>query len=181
MTELYWEILGRIEGEDVTREGLLDTPKRAAKAIKELTVGYQMDPQEILNNAIFHEECDEMVIVRNIEFHSLCEHHILPFWGSVDVAYIPNKKIIGLSKIPRIVDIFAKRLQVQERLTNQIAETLQDLLDPQGIGVVCRGQHMCMIMRGIQKQNADMVTNSMKGALRDDLSARQEFLSMIKE
>ena len=179
MIEQYLEILKQV-GEDPDREGLLKTPARAAKAIEDLTSGYKMDPIKILNEAVFHEECDEMVIVRDIEFHSLCEHHILPFMGSVDVAYVPKGKIIGLSKIPRIVDMYAKRLQVQERLTQQIANALKELLDPAGVGVVCRGQHTCMSMRGVQKQNAYMITNAMEGVFRNDQMARQEFLSMIK-
>ena len=180
MVEQYLDILKQI-GEDPEREGLLKTPARAAKAIQELTSGYNMDPVKILNEAVFHEDCDEMIIVQGIEFHSLCEHHILPFWGSVDVAYVPRGKIIGLSKIPRIVDMYSKRLQVQERLTEQIGNALEDLLDPAGVAVVCRGKHTCMSMRGVQKQNASMITNAMKGVFMDNHSARQEFLAMIKE
>ena len=179
MVSDYLEILKKI-GEDPQREGLLKTPARAAKAMMDLTSGYDMDPVEILNEAVFHEDCDEMIIVRDIEFHSLCEHHILPFMGSIDVAYVPKGKIIGLSKIPRIVDMFSRRLQVQERLTQQIANALKELLDPAGVGVVCRGQHTCMSMRGVQKQNAYMITNAMEGVFRKDYAARQEFLSMIK-
>ena len=179
MVKEYLKILKDI-GEDPQREGLLKTPARAAKAIYDLTSGYGMDPIKILNEAVFHEDCDEMIIVRDIEFHSLCEHHILPFMGSIDVAYVPNGKIIGLSKIPRIVDMYAKRLQVQERLTQQVATALQELLEPKGVGVVCRGQHTCMSMRGVQKQNAYMITNAMEGVFRDNHSARQEFLAMIK-
>lgn len=179
MVKQYLEILKDI-GEDPQREGLLKTPARAAKAIYDLTSGYDMDPVKILNEAVFHEDCDEMIIVRDIEFHSLCEHHILPFMGSIDVAYVPDGKIIGLSKIPRIVDMYAKRLQVQERLTEQIAGALQELLEPKGVGVVCRGQHTCMSMRGVQKQNAYMITNAMKGVFLEKPEARHEFLSMIK-
>ena len=179
MVSDYLEILKKI-GEDPQREGLLKTPARAAKAMMDLTSGYDMDPVEILNEAVFTEDCDEMIIVRDIEFYSLCEHHILPFMGSVDVAYVPKGKIIGLSKIPRIVDMFSRRLQVQERLTQQIANALKELLDPAGVGVVCRGHHTCMSMRGVQKQNAYMITNAMEGVFRDNHSARQEFLAMIK-
>ena len=180
MVHHYLHILESI-GEDPNREGLLKTPARAAQAMKDLTAGYSMDPAVILNDAVFKDEnCDQMIIVRDIEFHSLCEHHLLPFIGSCDVAYVPNGKIIGLSKIPRIVDIFARRLQVQERLTQQVADTLTDLLDPLGVAVACRAQHTCMSMRGVQKQDAYMITNAMEGVFRKDHSARQEFLAMVK-
>ena len=179
LADNFKSILNQV-GEDTEREGLLKTPERAAKAIQDLTSGYSMDPIKILNEAVFHEDCDQMIIVRDIEFHSLCEHHILPFMGTCDVAYVPNGKIIGLSKIPRIVDMYAKRLQVQERLTQQVANALTELLDPKGVAVVCRGQHTCMSMRGVQKQNAYMITNAMEGVFRENHSARQEFLQMIK-
>ena len=180
LSQNFEEILSHI-GEDIEREGLLKTPERAAKAIHDLTSGYTMDPIKILNEAVFHEDCDEMIIVRDIEFHSLCEHHILPFMGSCDVAYVPNGKIIGLSKIPRIVDMYARRLQVQERLTQQVADALTELLNPKGVGVICKARHTCMSMRGVQKQNAYMITNAMEGVFRENHSARQEFLAMIKQ
>ncbi|NOY61327.1 MAG: GTP cyclohydrolase I FolE, partial [Calditrichaeota bacterium] len=141
-------------GEDPDREGLLKTPERVEKAMRFLTKGYKADIDKVLNNAIFHEECEEMVIVRNIEFYSMCEHHILPFYGKCHVAYLPKGKIIGLSKIPRIVDVFARRLQVQERMTRQIANVLQEILQPYGVAVVCEGKHLCMMMRGVEKQNS---------------------------
>ena len=179
MENYYLSILETI-GEDPEREGLLKTPARAAKAMEDLTSGYFVNPKQLLNNAVFHGNYDQMVVVRDIEFHSLCEHHLLPFMGSCDVGYVPNGKIIGLSKIPRIVDMFSRRLQVQERLTNQIADTLTDLLDPLGVAVMCKAQHTCMSMRGVQKQDAYMITSAMEGVFRKDHSARQEFLSMIK-
>ena len=150
-SEHFSKILKEI-GEDPQREGLIKTPARAANALKYLTSGYEIDVEEILNGAIFEDEtCDQMVVVRDIEFYSLCEHHILPFWGKCNVAYVPDGKIIGLSKIPRIVDMYARRLQVQERLTQQIADELTRQLDPKGVGVICKGQHTCMSMRGVQK------------------------------
>ena len=165
--------------ENVNREGLRDTPDRASKAFQFLTSGYNQNPHEILNNAIFEEEYDQMIIVRDIEFYSLCEHHILPFFGKCHVGYIPNGRVIGLSKIPRLVDIFSRRLQVQERLTEQIADSIIELLEPLGAGVIMEAQHTCMSMRGVQKQDSYMVTNSMKGIFRKQFEPRKEFLSMI--
>jgi GTP cyclohydrolase IA len=167
-------------GEDPQREGLLSTPKRSEKALKFLTSGYETDLASIVNGAIFNEKCDEMVIVKDIEFFSLCEHHLLPFYGKAHVAYIPNNKIIGLSKIPRIVDMFARRLQVQERLTRQVAECLQDLLDAQGVGVIMEARHFCMMMRGVEKQHSGTVTSTMLGVMRQRKESRDEFLSLIR-
>jgi GTP cyclohydrolase I len=166
-------------GEDPSREGLLRTPRRVASAYEFLTEGYRQDIRKILNGAIFTEEYSEMVIVKEIDFHSLCEHHLIPFFGKAHIAYIPNGKIIGLSKLPRIVDVFSRRLQVQERLTQQIASTLYEVLDPLGVGVVVEARHMCMMMRGVQKQNAIATTSAMLGIFREDVKTRQEFLSLI--
>ena len=166
-------------GEDPTREGLINTPERVAKAWDFFSQGYRANVEEIVNGAIFEEDCSEMVVVRDIEFFSMCEHHMIPFFGRCHVGYLPNKKIIGLSKIPRIVDAFSQRLQVQERLTSQIAETLMDILDPIGVGVVMEGRHLCMQMRGVQKQNSFASTSSMVGQFRDSAETRSEFLSII--
>ena len=166
-------------GEDPKREGLLSTPSRYAKALQFMTKGYKIDPEEVLNKAIFHEQYDEMVVVKDIEMYSLCEHHMLPFFGKVHVAYIPNGKIVGLSKVARLVEIYARRLQVQERLTTQIAETIQRLLNPCGVGVVIEAKHLCMMMRGVEKQNSSMVTSAMLGDFRTDPSTRKEFLTLI--
>ncbi len=166
-------------GEDPQREGLLRTPERVARAYEELLAGYGADPQQILNGAVFEVDYDEMVLVRDIEFYSLCEHHLLPFIGRVHVAYLPQGKVIGLSKIPRLVEMFARRLQVQERMTRQIADTLQELLNPRGVAVVVEGVHLCAVMRGVKKHNARMVTSAMLGAFRTDLATRQEFLDNI--
>jgi len=166
-------------GEDPEREGLKRTPERVASMYSELLVGYHADPKKIVNDALFDVKYDEMVIVRDIEFYSLCEHHLLPFMGRVHVAYIPNGKVIGLSKIPRIVDMFARRLQVQERMTRQIADLIRDTLNPQGVAVVVEGLHMCMMMRGVKKHNARMTTSAMHGAFRSNLATRQEFLDNI--
>lgn len=166
-------------GEDPGRDGLQRTPERVARMYAELLSGYSMDPAAIVNEALFDVKYDEMVIVRDIEFYSLCEHHMLPFLGRVHVAYIPNGKVIGLSKIPRIVDMFARRLQVQERMTRQIADFLRDLLHPQGVAVVVEGLHLCMMMRGVRKHNARMTTSAMHGAFRANLATRQEFLDNI--
>jgi GTP cyclohydrolase IA len=171
-------ILTRI-GEDPEREGLLKTPYRVAKAWHFLTRGYGKDLDEVLNGAIFEEEYNEMVIVKDIDYYSMCEHHLLPFFGKCHVAYIPNKKIVGLSKIPRIVDVFAQRLQVQERMTQQIADALQQALQPMGVAVVCEGRHMCMMMRGVQKQNSVATTSEMLGAFRTNSKTREEFLRLI--
>lgn len=167
-------------GEDPTREGLVDTPKRVKKAYEFLTKGYSEDPKKVLNNAVFTEKYDDMVIVKDIEVFSLCEHHLLPFFGKCHVAYIPKGKIVGLSKIVRLVDIFARRLQVQERLTNQIAHTIQETLNPYGVGVILEAKHMCMVMRGVEKQNSVATTSSMLGVFRKSLSTREEFLRLIK-
>lgn len=166
-------------GENPEREGLKRTPERVARMYAELFSGYKADPIAVVNDAIFDVKYDEMVIVRDVEFYSLCEHHMLPFMGRVHVAYIPDGKVIGLSKIPRIVDIFARRLQVQERMTRQIADLIRDLLHPQGVGVVVEGLHLCMMMRGVQKHNARMTTSAMHGAFRANLATRQEFLENI--
>ncbi len=166
-------------GEDVDREGLLRTPHRVAKSYEELLSGYRMDPRAVINEAVFNVAYDEMVVVRNIEFYSLCEHHMLPFIGHVHVAYIPSDKVIGLSKIPRIVDLFSRRLQVQERMTKQIAEYIDVVLNPRGVAVVAEGLHMCMMLRGVKKQNARMTTSAMLGAFRNNLSTRMEFLESI--
>jgi len=175
---IYREMLAFV-GEDPAREGLLRTPHRVIESLKFLTRGYEQNVQTLLNGAIFHEDYDDMVLVKNIEFYSLCEHHMLPFYGKVHVAYIPNGKIVGLSKIPRLVDMFARRLQVQERLTTQIAEALEEALQPLGVAVVVEGAHMCMLMRGVQKQGASMVTSHVMGAFRSDRATRQEFMALI--
>jgi len=167
-------------GEDPEREGLADTPKRVDKAFRFLTAGYAQSAAEVVHGAIFHEKYDEMVLVRDIDFYSLCEHHMLPFYGKAHVAYVPNGRIIGLSKIPRLVDVFSRRLQVQERLTVQIAESLQEYLEPLGVAVVIEAAHLCMMMRGVQKQNTKMVTSSVLGCFRDEDSARNEFLNLLK-
>jgi len=166
-------------GEDPAREGLQRTPERVARMYVELLAGYSMDPATIVNEALFDVKYDEMVIVRDIEFYSLCEHHLLPFLGRVHVAYIPDGKVLGLSKIPRVVDMFARRLQVQERMTRQIADFLRDLLHPQGVAVVVEGLHLCTMMRGVRKHNARMTTSAMHGAFRANLATRQEFLDNI--
>ena len=176
---LFTKILENL-GEDPSRQGLVKTPLRAAKAMEFLTSGYHQDIDDILNGAIFDEDYDEMVIVREIEFYSLCEHHILPFWGKCHVGYLPRNRIIGLSKIPRIVDMFARRLQVQERLTREIAEALETALDPRGVAVVIEGQHLCMMARGVEKQAPKMATNVMRGAFREDSSTRAEFLRCVQ-
>lgn len=166
-------------GENPEREGLLNTPKRVAKAYEFLTSGYKKNIEEVLNNAIFSESYDEMVIVKDIDFYSLCEHHMLPFFGKVHVAYIPNGKIVGLSKIPRIVDVFARRLQVQERMTKEIAETLNKYLEPRGVAVVAEAVHMCMMMRGVQKQNSYATTSSVHGVFKEDPKTRNEFINLL--
>jgi GTP cyclohydrolase I len=166
-------------GEDKDREGLISTPKRVTEAYEFLTKGYKQDIKEVLNDAIFTEKYDEMVLVKNIDFYSLCEHHMLPFYGKVHVAYIPNGKIVGLSKIPRIVDVFARRLQVQERMTQQIAETLDEYLQPIGVAVVSEAYHMCMMMRGVEKQNSSATSSAMLGVFKDDAKTRGEFLNLI--
>ncbi|MBI4731844.1 MAG: GTP cyclohydrolase I FolE [Chloroflexi bacterium] len=169
----------RAIGEDPARDGLQRTPERVARMYAELLSGYYADPYSVVNGAIFEVQYDEMVLVRDIEFYSLCEHHMLPFLGRVHVAYLPDGKILGLSKIPRIVDLFARRLQVQERMTRQIADFIRDLLHPKGVGVVVEALHLCMSMRGVQKHNARMTTSAMHGAFRANLATRQEFLENI--
>ncbi len=166
-------------GEDPEREGVQGTPQRLAKSLRFLTSGNQMRIEDIVNGALYSVAYDEMVIVKDIEVFSLCEHHLLPFYGKCHVAYLPNKKVIGLSKIPRIVDMFARRLQIQERLTNQIARTIQDSIQPQGVGVVMEARHLCMMMRGVEKQHSQTVTSAMMGAFRDQQKTREEFLSLV--
>ncbi len=168
-------------GEDPERQGLKRTPERVAKAYEFLTQGYNQDIEEVLNNAIFEEKYDEMVIVKDIDFYSMCEHHLLPFYGKVHIAYIPNKKIVGLSKIPRIVEVFARRLQVQERMTQEICDTIEKYLSPRGVAVVCEGYHMCMMMRGVQKQNSITTTSAMHGIFKEDSRTRTEFLNLIAQ
>jgi GTP cyclohydrolase I len=172
------EILTQI-GENPEREGLIKTPERVAKAYEYLTSGYRKDIKQVLNGAVFEEEYDEMVIVKDIDFFSMCEHHMLPFYGKIHVAYIPNGKIVGLSKIPRIVDIFARRLQVQERMTQEIAKTIDEYLNPAGVGVVAEAYHMCMMMRGVEKQNSYTLTSAMYGDFKTDARTRGEFLDLI--
>ena len=167
-------------GEDPTREGLMGTPNRVARMYGELLSGYSVDPIELLNGALFDVEHEQMVIVTNIEFQSLCEHHMLPFTGFANVAYVPNKQVVGLSKIPRIVDMYAQRLQIQERMTKQIAETVSTLVEPLGVGVTLTGSHMCSTIRGVRKQNSLMTTNFMTGSLRSDSLLRSEFLTQIQ-
>ena len=166
-------------GEDPAREGLVRTPERVARAYQEILAGYQTDPVQLVNGALFNVDYDEMVIVKDIEFYSLCEHHMLPFFGKAHVAYVPKGRVIGLSKIPRIVDMFAHRLQVQERMTQQIAEFIQEVINPWGVGVVIEGQHLCMMMRGIKKEQAKMTTSAMLGGFRKRLETRMEFLNRI--
>ena len=177
--ELVKEMIVRL-GEDPEREGLVRTPERVHKAYEHLTRGYQEDPQAMLKKALFTVTYDEMVIVKDVEMFSLCEHHMLPFFGKVHVAYIPNGKVIGLSKIPRLIEIFSRRLQIQERLTTQIAETIQHAIEPQGVGVVIEARHLCMMMRGVEKQHSAAVTSSMLGCFRDEQETRTEFLSLIR-
>jgi GTP cyclohydrolase IA len=166
-------------GEDPGREGLVKTPGRSAQALKFLTSGYRMSIDRILNGALFTVTYDEMVIVKDIEFFSLCEHHLLPFYGKVHVAYLPRDKVVGLSKIPRVVDMFARRLQLQERMTQQIAKSLEDAISPLGVGVICEARHFCMMMRGVEKQHSGAVTSSMLGAFRTHKETRDEFLSLV--
>ena len=179
MQDLIRRLLAEL-GEDPTREGLQDTPKRVEQAFRFLTSGYDADVDQVLNNALFTVDYSEMVIVKDVDFYSLCEHHLLPFFGKCHVAYIPSNRVIGLSKIPRLIDVFARRLQVQERLTNQIAETIQDKIAPLGVAVVMEATHLCMSMRGVEKQNSLAVTSAMIGAFRTNARTRMEFLELIK-
>jgi GTP cyclohydrolase I len=178
IADLMQKLLLKI-GEDPERQGLVRTPQRADKALRFLTSGYETDVQSIVNGALFDEKCDEMVVVKDIEFYSMCEHHLLPFFGTMHVAYLPNNKVIGLSKIPRIVNMFARRLQLQERLTHQVAETLQEVLRPKGVGVICEARHFCMMMRGVEKQHSGTVTSAMLGGFRERKDTRDEFLSLV--
>jgi GTP cyclohydrolase I len=178
LAPLIREILAKL-GEDPEREGLANTPIRVDKALKFLTSGYAMDIRKIVNGALYEVKYDEMVIVRDIEFFSLCEHHMLPFFGKMHVAYLPKAKVIGLSKIPRIVDAFARRLQIQERLTQQVAQTIQEIIDPVGVGVICEARHFCMMMRGVEKQHSGAMTSAMLGAFRDRKKTRDEFLALV--
>ena len=175
----YTAILGQL-GEDVNREGLLDTPKRAAKAMQYLCKGYQQTLEEVTNGALFSSDNSEMVLVKNMELYSLCEHHMLPFIGKAHVAYLPNGKVLGLSKVARIVDMYARRLQIQENLTREIAEAMQQVTGASGVAVVIEAQHMCMMMRGVEKQNSSMVTSVMLGQFRDNAATRSEFLGLVK-
>jgi GTP cyclohydrolase I len=168
-------------GEDPDRDGLRHTPERFEKALRFLTSGYLQDPEKLLNGAMFSVCYDQMVLVKDIEIYSLCEHHLLPFFGKCHVAYIPDKKVVGLSKIPRLVNMFARRLQIQERLTNQIASAIQQKISPLGVGVVVEARHLCMVMRGVEKQNSQTVTSAMLGAFRENVQTREEFLSLIRE
>ena len=177
--ELVREMIVRL-GEDPAREGLARTPDRVHRAFEFLTKGYREDPEALLKKALFTVTYDEMVIVKDIEMFSLCEHHLLPFFGKVHVAYVPNGRVIGLSKIPRLIEIFSRRLQIQERMTTQIAETIQRAIDPQGVGVVIEARHLCMMMRGVEKQRSAAVTSSMLGCFRDEQETRTEFLSLIR-
>jgi GTP cyclohydrolase IA len=180
MQEIIRQLLAAL-GEDPTREGLVDTPKRVENALRFLTSGYEADVDSVLNNALFTVDYTEMVIVKDIDFYSLCEHHLLPFFGRCHVAYIPSTRVVGLSKIPRLVEIFSRRLQVQERLTNQIAETIREKVNPLGVGVVMEATHLCMSMRGIQKQNSFAITSAMLGSFRQDARTRSEFLNLIRK
>jgi GTP cyclohydrolase I len=180
MSRAYRELLEAI-GEDPSRQGLLKTPERAARALEFLTQGYRQSVEEIVNSAIFDSEASEIVLVKDIELYSMCEHHLLPFIGRAHVAYIPNGKVIGLSKVARIVDLFARRLQIQENLTTQIAESLMDCLEPAGVAVVVEAKHLCMMMRGVEKQNSVMKTSCLLGSFKDDARTRSEFLSLLKE
>lgn len=175
----YTAILGQL-GEDVSREGLLDTPKRAAKAMQYLCKGYQQTLEEVTNGALFTSDNSEMVLVKNIELYSLCEHHMLPFIGKAHVAYLPNGKVLGLSKVARIVDMYARRLQIQENLTREIAEAMQQVTGASGVAVVIEAQHMCMMMRGVEKQNSEMTTSAMLGAFRSNEATRMEFLALVR-
>ncbi|MGD0797169.1 MAG: GTP cyclohydrolase I FolE [Acidobacteriaceae bacterium] len=177
--ELYRELLVRL-GEDPTRDGLLDTPERMEKSMAFLTRGYAMDVKTVLHNALFEVDYDEMVIVKDVEFFSMCEHHLLPFFGKAHIAYVPNGRVIGLSKVPRVVDVFARRLQVQERLTTEIADAISDAIEPQGVAVILEAQHLCMMMRGVEKQHSATVTSAMRGVFKTQQQTRNEFLSLVR-
>ena len=179
MNDLYKGLLSKI-GEDPSREGLLDTPDRAAKAMEFLTNGYRQKLEDVVNDAIFSVEDNHMIIVKDIELYSLCEHHMLPFFGKCHIGYIPEGKVLGVSKLARIVDLFARRLQIQERLTNEVAQSIMNTIAPEGVGVVIEAQHLCMMMRGVEKQNSNMITSAMIGSFRQDVSTRNEFLQLIK-
>ena len=178
LAPLVEDLLIRL-GEDPKRDGLVRTPRRVESALRFLTSGYHTDIQKVLNGALYDVKYDEMVVVRDIEFFSLCEHHMLPFYGKMHVAYLPQKKVIGLSKIPRIVDVFARRLQIQERLTQQVAQTILETIKPLGVGVICEAKHLCMMMRGVEKQHSGAMTSAMLGAFRDRKETRDEFLSLV--
>ncbi|HIG92386.1 MAG: GTP cyclohydrolase I FolE [Methylococcales bacterium] len=180
MEDYFSKIIESV-GEDLDREGLVDTPKRAAKAFKFLNNGYTKNLDEVLNNAVFEADTDDMVIVKNIEMYSLCEHHLLPFIGQCHIGYLPSKKVIGLSKIARIVDMYSRRMQIQERLTKQIASAIGDAIDARGVAVVIEAKHLCMMMRGVEKQNSVMTTSVMTGIFREELNTRMEFLNLIKD
>ena len=180
MNVLYRQLLTKI-GEDPNREGLRDTPDRAAKALEFLTQGYRQNLEDVVNDAVFTVEDNHMVIVKDIELYSLCEHHMLPFFGKCHIGYIPEGKVLGVSKLARIVDLFARRLQIQERLTNEVASSIMDTIAPEGVGVVIEAQHLCMMMRGVEKQNSCMVTSAMLGSFRSEPSTRNEFLQLIKQ
>jgi GTP cyclohydrolase I len=179
MQDIIRQLLTEL-GEDPSREGLLDTPKRVEKSLRFLSSGYAADVDAVLNNALFTVDYNEMVIVKDIDFYSLCEHHLLPFFGKCHIAYIPSTRVIGLSKIPRLVDVFARRLQIQERMTNEIAQTILQAIDPRGVAVVCEGTHLCMSMRGVEKQNSFAITSAMLGIFRDNARTRMEFLELLK-
>ena len=178
LRDLVRELLARL-GEDPDREGLRRTPDRVADSLRWLTRGYGQSIEEVLGTAIFNEDHHNMVVVKDIELYSMCEHHMLPFFGKIHVAYIPNGRILGLSKVPRIVEVFARRLQVQERLTEQVATAIQDVLEPEGVAVVCEAYHLCMMMRGVEKQNSKTITSAMKGVFLEDLRTREEFLRLL--
>ncbi|HCL27642.1 MAG TPA: GTP cyclohydrolase I FolE [Candidatus Latescibacteria bacterium] len=178
MEELFRQLIEAV-GEDPSREGLRETPGRAARAMEYLTSGYQQDPKVVVNDAIYESNMDEMVIVRDIELYSMCEHHLLPFIGKCHVGYLPQGRVIGLSKVARVIDIFARRFQIQENLTTQIAETIMDIVEPAGVGVIVEARHLCMMMRGVEKQSSQMTTSCMLGAFRDNSQTRSEFLNLI--
>ena len=178
MEELIRSLLVKI-GEDPEREGLRDTPARVAESWKFLTRGYTQTPEEVIKNAIFTVESNHMIIVKDVEIYSLCEHHLLPFFGKCHIGYIPNGKVMGVSKLARVADLFARRVQIQERLTNQIAQTIMDAIQPEGVGVIVEAKHLCMMMRGVEKQNSSMVTSAMLGSFRDSISTRNEFLQLV--